>query len=398
MPMSLAKLLREARKAASKEDYIEAELLYDQVLDFADMRNDLDIRLRMAFCAAKNGHLEKAKDAYMWVIQRYQDSGDEGAAAALEQLMASLAQESEESSADKVDLSQALSDEDLMHELCEMGELSIMHSGDVLCRTGDMPEVLWLLQKGSMTVRMPDYDEPDSIKSVDGHLTLVGELGFFTSQRRSADVIADGLVEIHAVRTTAILEREKQDVAFKSAMRKLLLERWAEPVLTRHEVFERVNDVDRMRIVHSFDRVNVGPGQTLIESGEEHPYAYLLQSGCMFFMHPTEQPDDSVDSADGSAMTSIFPGDMIHLGGLVKGYKSQYRVVTGTPVQLLRLSLEDFEPFTYRRPWIIQAIHRFSQRPASLQVMKPDDDYLWKANRHVKTRAHSLKSQPEKVK
>jgi hypothetical protein len=37
-----------------------------------------------------------------------------------------------------------------------------------------------------------------------------------------------------------------------------------------------------------------------------------------------------------------------------------------------------------RRPWITQAILRFSHRPAHLQIMRPEDDYLWKADRHVK--------------
>lgn len=383
--MTLPKLMREARKAISKEEYLEAEKLYEEILAFPEMADDIDIRIRYASCAEKNGNFEIASSAYDHVLESYRQSGDEAAAQALEQQLAKLEKQSVQAEVDDaIDPSIAISDAELMRELCAMGELSILHPNDVLCRTGDMPDALWLLQKGTMSVLMPDYDEPDSIESKKGYLTLVGELGFFTNQRRSADVIADSIVEIYTVKADDIYARKKSDPKFRAAMRRLLLERWAEPVITRHAVFERVNDIDRMRIMHCFDRVTLGPGQTLVEAGEEHPYAYMLQSGCMFFMHSPGQMDDSADAEDGSSMTSIFPGDMIHLGGLVPGYKSEYRVVTGTPVKLLRLSLEDFEPFTYRRPWIIQAIRRFSKRPAHLQVMKPDEDYLWKANRHVK--------------
>lgn len=381
---SLPKLLRGVRKAVSAENFQEAEELYENILTFPEMADDLDIRLRYAYCAEKNGNIEQAMNAYAGVLEIYRESGDDGAAASLEKIMEKLKQgpeaEVEGTSEEEVE---ALNDAELMRRLCSMGELSLFNPGDILCREGEMPDRLWLLQKGLLTVHMPDYDEPDTIDVKKGHLTLVGELGFFTNQRRSADVEAATLSEIYAVKTADIRQEQQKDHAFKAGMQRLLIERWAEPVLTRHTVFERVNDIDRMRIMKNFKRVTMGPGATLIEAGEEHPYAYMLQSGCMFFMHSRDEPNDKTDTDGGGLMTSIFPGDMIHLGGLLEGYESDYRVVTATPVQLLRLSQEDFEPFTYRRPWIIQAIRRFSQRPTNLQVMKPEEDYLWKANRYV---------------
>jgi len=382
---SLPRLLRSARKAVSSENFQEAEGLYEKILAFPEMADDLDARLRYAYCTEKNGNIEQAMAAYSEVLQIYRESGDDGAAASLEKIVEKLRQgpEAEVEDAAEVDI-EALDDAELMRRLCDMGELGLFHPGDVLCREGEMPDRLWLLQKGLLTVRMPDYDEPDSIDVKEGHLTLVGELGFFTNQRRSADVEAATLSEIYAVKTSDIRQEQQKDPAFKAGMQRLLIERWAEPVLTRHTVFERVNDIDRMRIMKNFKRVSMGPGMTLIEAGEEHPYAYMLQSGCMFFMHSKDEPNDKTDTDGGGLMTSIFPGDMIHLGGLLQDYKSDYRVVTATPVQLLRLSQEDFEPFTYRRPWIIQAIRRFSQRPTNLQVMKPEEDYLWKANRYVR--------------
>lgn len=395
--VSLPSLLRQVRKAISKENYQEAEVLYGKILEDPEMVDNLDIRLRHAYCLEKLGNIEQAVETYTAVIRIYNQTGEEGAAAALEQIISDLRNKSEANQpeenqpeiAEEADI-EIPDDAALMGQLCEMGELVTLNVGDVLCKNGDMPDILWLLKSGVLSVQLPDYEEPDTIQVKDGHLALVGEVGFFTKQRRVADVHATTMVELYIVRASDIHARQENNPGFAKAMDRLLIERWAEPVLTRHTVFERVNDIDRMRIMHTFKRLSLGPGETLVEAGKEHNYTYMLLSGCMFFMHSKEQPDDTTETDDGSLMSTVFPGDMIHLGGLLKGYQSDYRVVTATPVQLLRLSREEFEPFTPRRPWIIQAILRFSRRPANLQIMKPEDDYLWKADRHIKTGPNSL--------
>ncbi|MES0370641.1 MAG: cyclic nucleotide-binding domain-containing protein [Mariprofundaceae bacterium] len=394
--VSLPKLLRQVRKAVAQENFQEAEELYGKILENPEMEDNLDIHLRHAYCSEKLGNIEQAIETYTAVIKIYKKSGEEGAAAALEQLIEALQKEPEETEGETADASsnqpeieipdsEIPDDAALMERLCNMGELVTFNAGDMLCKNGDMPDHLWLLKSGELSVQLPEYEEPDIIQVKDGHLALVGEVGFFTKQRRIADVHATSVAELYIVRASDIHAQQEKDPGFSKAIDRLLIERWAEPVLTRHTVFERVNDIDRMRIMHSFKRITLGPGETLVEAGEEHDYTYMLQSGCMFFMHSKEQPDDTTETDDGSLMSTVFPGDMIHLGGLLKGYQSDYRVVTATPVQLLRLSREEFEPFTLRRPWIIQAILRFSHRPANLQIMKPEDDYLWKADRHIKT-------------
>jgi len=385
--VSIPKLLRQVRKAISQENYPEAETLYEKILQFPEMADDLDIRVRYASCTEKNGNHDQAIDAYCEVLKIYQERDEEGAAASIEKILRELRSKVVEVEPEQVQEAavEPLNDAELMQRLCDMGKHITAVAGDILCREGEMPESFWLLRSGSIMVHLPDYDEPDTIDAREGHLSLVGELAFFTDQRRSADLEVASNAELFEIKTDDIRHQKEQDPAFKAAMKRLLYERWAEPVLTRHTVFERVNDIDRMRLMRCFDRITMGPGEVLIEAGEEHHFAYMLQSGCMFFMHPKDHMDDSADSADGSMMTSIFPADMVHLGGLLSGYKSEYRVVTATPVRLLRLSLQAFEPFTLRRPWIIQAILQFSRRPAHLQLMKPEDDYLWKANRHVKT-------------
>ncbi len=386
--LPLSKLLRLARKAVSREEYHEAEQLYASITAFPEMADDLDTRLRYAYCAEKTGNLKQAIETYSEVVVIYHQSGEEPAAKVLEQIIEGLKnrpdeeEELRQKGPEETCEVEALNDAELMHQLCEMGELISLSPGDMLCHEGDMPHTLWLMRSGSLTIHLPDYDEPDSITAEDGHLTLIGEIGFFTSQRRVADVEVAATAELFAINSSDILKREESDPAFRGAMERLILERWAEPVLAHHAVFERINDIDRMRLMNRFERITVGPGETLIEEGEEHTNTYMLQSGCLFFMH--SHPDEGFRTHDGSMTACIFPGEVIHLGGLLKGYRSEYKVLTATPASLLRLSQEAFEIFTMRRPWITQAILHFSHRPAHLQIMRPEDDYLWKADRHVK--------------
>ncbi|RMF00922.1 MAG: hypothetical protein D6773_10770, partial [Alphaproteobacteria bacterium] len=85
----------------------------------------------------------------------------------------------------------------------------------------------------------------------------------------------------------------------------------------------------------------------------------------------------------GELVVSVLPGDIVHLGGLLQEFRTPYRIVCATPVQVLHLSRRNFQPFVLKRPWIMPAILRFSEKPAHLQVMRPSDDYLWSADRRL---------------
>jgi len=381
-------LMRQARKAASKEEYEEARGLYQQLLDSDAMQGNLDVQLRLAWCYEHLGQIDEASNLYQGVIKQYKDDGELGAAEALQKSMDALFNPAEaEEEVTEVQEVVALDKLELMQALQEMGQEIELQPGDMLCKAGDMPDTLWLLLLGTLTVHMPDYteDEPDKLCAQVGEFVLVGELGVFTEQRRCASVYAEGLCRLCAIPAKSI--RACKDLSFQAGMEWLLRKYWVDPVLAQHAIFERVNDVDRLRLSQSLDVVELEPGQCLIEAKEEHDGAYLLQMGCLFFLHDTDSPiDDELDDEDGNLLSSVVPGDMIHMGGLLHSYQSPYRVVAATPVRLLHLSREVFELFSLRRPWIVQAVLRYCRRPVHLQVMRPKDDYLWKSDRHIELR------------
>ena len=383
--MNVDVMMRQARKAANKEQYQEACELYKQVLDTGEMKNSLDVQLRLAWCYENLGQVNEACALYQGVIRKYTSEGELGAAEALQKSVDALVEsEDVKERPAKIEDVVALNTVQLMDALQAMGTDIELLPGDKLCDEGGMPDTLWLLTLGTLTIQMSDYteDKPDKLCAKEGEFVLVGELGIFTDQRRYATVYAESLCRLCAIPARQI--NDCKELPFQSAMEDLLRKHWVDPVLAQHAIFDRVNDVDRLRLSRSLKVVELEPGECLIEAGKENDGAYLLQIGCLFFLHDVDGPlDDWPDDEDGNLLTSVVPGDMIHMGGVLHGYQSPYRVVAATPVRLLHLSREAFEFFSLRRPWIVQAVLRYCRRPVHLQVMHPNDDYLWKANRHI---------------
>ncbi len=377
--MSLPKLLREARKAAGSDDYAAAIQLYEKILSFPEMKDDLDVRLRYAYCAEQIGETEKARGLYAQVIETYKADNEVTAA---EDLLSALGrldeskQDAKKASESVPEISQA----ELAERLFKMGIQHSLEAGEYLCHAGDVSSCMWLLKEGSLLLHLQEYDDPpDHIKAVKNGLVMVGELGLFLKHRRRVSLEAAEPVEYIQVNAKQIQHECRTDMAFEKAIERLFRERVMEPILARHAVFEKVNDVDRRRLAFEFERKIVEAGEQVIGYGEEHGGTYFLQSGCLFYL-----PVGDAEKKDKEeVLISVLPGEIIHLGGLLRGYQSSARVVAATRSELLHLSIDSFEPYTLRRPWIIQAILNFSRRPTHLQVMRPGDEYQWKINREL---------------
>ncbi len=387
--MSLPSLLRQARSAVSDKKYNEAEALYAAIMQYDEMKDNLDIKMRHAFCAEKSGNIEVALNYYQQIVVTYHEQGELAAAEILEKNIAALYDKAEKaitSSPPKTPEDEAapLSDDALMLELVSMGEKQELYPTEVLCDAGDMPDKIWLIDHGIINVFTPEFKQINTLEPQKGSLVLAGEMGLFTRQRRSATLIAHTSVTYTAVENSKIYERQHRDAAFNRDMQRLLRDRWVEPVLQQHSVFERINDIDRKYLAHSFEHLTLNAGDSLISAHTEHDGAYILQSGCMFLKYDESMKKDEPEAKE--MMTGIHPGDLIHLSGLLRGIKPNYHIDAATRVELLHLSRKNFEKFSRQRPWLIQAILRYSRRPAHLQVLHPQDDCLWQANRNIRLR------------
>jgi len=384
--MKAAEMLYKARKAANSGDYGAAEQGYRNLREAPQFSKDVDITLHFAYCAERTGNYAEALSAYKEALAEYRLGHDDGAAEVVEGLIhrihLHLAEEDAERKAveSPIPLENAPGDAEVMISLMRAGKSRYLSSGDTLCRQGDPSSHVWFLTEGKIEVHVPDWADTDILT---GHETvpyILGELGYFTGQRRAATLVARSYVELIEVPVQDIHAMCARDSRLALGIERMFRERLVERVLSRHAIFERVNDVDRKRLAMAFKYCELGPGEVLIEPGVEHDGAYLIQSGCLLLKLPE---DDQKGGSGASYITSMFPGDMIHLGGLLRDYIPTYQVITATSVRLLHLDREKFEPFTLRRPWIVQDILKHGRKPPHYQVIRPDEDYLWYVNRQI---------------
>ena len=97
-----------------------------------------------------------------------------------------------------------LEDADLTRQMCPedihvlAGQLQLVRyaTGIPLCRAGDLADRLWILKRGSVSVRVAGEHSYRRLASL-GPGCLVGEMGLLEKSPRSADVIADDNVEAY---------------------------------------------------------------------------------------------------------------------------------------------------------------------------------------------------------
>ncbi|MDX8410761.1 MAG: cyclic nucleotide-binding domain-containing protein [Mariprofundaceae bacterium] len=264
-----------------------------------------------------------------------------------------------------VDMTPATCDTALMETLIKHGERRLLSAGELLCAYGDTARHLWLMLEGRIAATAPDLSE-DVLHGHPKSLCLIGEAAFFTDQKRNASLRCVTDVEVVELDFDLVRELRKTAPGLKAAMERLFRERLVDRLLSSHDVFKFINAVDRKRIALAFTSRYAPAGQVLIDFDEEHDGAYMVQSGVL-------QLVEADGGKDQCLIRELHIGDMVHLGGLLRGYRASYRVATATPVDLLHLPRKCFEPFAQRRPWAVQAILQSSRFAVHRKTLKAVD-------------------------
>ncbi|MDQ6962031.1 MAG: cyclic nucleotide-binding domain-containing protein [Mariprofundaceae bacterium] len=417
-------LLRTAHRAIRDRDFDMAKRIYKEIRTEQGDSVDPDVLLRFAYCAEQTGDYEQAVAAYRDVMHNYRQNGEQGEEDAIFKVLQRMQKFSEarqiavDSYADaptpkKTTDSQiiraeemvdpkefqpqstqimrrriqmkAMSVSEVMAYLMQVGSKRMLETGEQLCAQGAPSTHLWLLYQGELKVWMAGYDEADKLSATADKPCFVGEIGFFTKQSRAATLIAAKKTSVIELSAKQVNQLCKKYPKLRNGLGLIFRERIFECYLARHAVFERMNDIARKQLSIAFTHKRYPAGKLLIQAGQEHDGMYLVQSGCLLLLEPKSKDVEinAENYKDNALVSSMSPGDIIHLGGLLRGYKGEYQVVTATTVDVLHLSVHAFEPFKKNRPWIIQAILQHSRKPASQQVLHPDDSFMWKMDRHV---------------
>jgi len=206
---------------------------------------------------------------------------------------------------------------------------------------------MWLLEEGAVDVILP-HEIADQLRASDGSVCLMGELAYFTGMRRTATLCCATdvrLIELPYERIRALMSEDDETYQL---MEYLFRQRFVLHVLAHHNVFKLLSDADCQDLTMLLGNTSTQAGQTLIRTGEEHPSAYMVQSGVLLLMGESDGQE--------VLLGSFHPGDVIHLGGLLRGHHASCKFISGTPCQLLHLLRHDFEAVMMKNPWLIRTI------------------------------------------
>lgn len=368
-------VLRDAREAANGGDFQKARQLYGQLRNTHVWNKYKEVQLHYAHACERSGDFGEALEAYRQLIEQYHtDTGDdmvEESMASLRELMAKG-----DSHAERVFHFDRDADEaHLVRRLFRDAASRTLVAGDLLCEAGEIAGHMWLLTEGSIDVIVPGQ----GVSRVTGESTrpcLLGELPYFTNMRRAADLCAATQVTLLELPYKRIPKMVRDEPELGLLIEHLFRHRLVLHVLSKHQIFKLLNDVDRRRVAMIFENLQLDPGEVLAEKGDEMPEAYMVQSGTMLLLHRDAEGKEEL-------IGSMQTGDMFHLGGLLRGFRAPYRIVAGTPARLLRLPRERFEPFMLQRPWLIKALVKRSRMAGEQQIMHPEARNLWAADRYV---------------
>ena len=375
--MDYQKLFQQARSAAAKGDYHSSRKLYGELWQSPVWHHDKDVKLSYAYACERTGDYTEALTAYKSLMKHYNDAPESGEDTLAQESSARLreimSETGEVSSGQIIDTATDESETILIQKLFEHGYPRELAPGEPLCQKGDAAAHMWLLQDGQIDVMMP-HQPISKLSGTHDRPCLIGELAYFTGMRRAATLstaTATKVIELPYDRVKSLLNTNHELYAM---MEHLFRHRLVLQVLSKHDIFKLFNEIDRRRVTTIFENTTTKAGQILIEEGHEYPDAFMVQSGTLLLVNQKAGKE--------SLIGSMHPGDLFHLGGLLRGFIAPYSVISGTPCHLLRLPRHSFEPFMLQRSWLIKAILKHSRLAAEMQVLHPESRNLWAADRY----------------
>jgi len=373
------KIFKRARDAAAKGDFQMARKLYAELWQSPTWKDDTEVQLSYAYSCERTGDYTEALQAYKALMGKSVDrpvlAGEQDLAeesmTRLRELMADVG-ESENNPV--IDVNSDAAEAKFIARLFKHGYTRTLLPGDVLCQKDELAGHMWLLQKGTIDAVLPHH-VTSTLEGSPSRPCLMGELAYFTGMRRSATLCCATDVQVIELSYEAIRALLQDDESLYEMMDYLFRHRLVAHVLSRHKIFKLFNEPDRKRLTSVFENTVTKSGQTLIEQGEDHAHAYMVQSGVLLLLDCSQGEE--------RLLGSVQPGDFFHLGGLLRGHHAAYKVVSGTDCHLLRLPRHDFEPFMLQRPWLIGAILKHVRLSSGEQVMRPEAGNVWGADNYI---------------
>ncbi|MDX8382441.1 MAG: cyclic nucleotide-binding domain-containing protein [Ghiorsea sp.] len=373
---------QKARQAISDGNFEVARKIYAKLWKSFVWQGDRDLQINYAYACEKTGRPAEALKIYREMMDNYDHaSPSENSQVMMEESMVQL-REMMLSGKDQNALSQTLDvrnnkdDAELIRRLFRFGSEKLYKKGSNLCLDGDVASEMWLMFDGTLDVVVPNVSR-SQLNGGKSNPVLLGELAYFTGLRRAATLQCATDVRVYKLPYIRLEEAIKKVPEIQKDLDYLFRSRLAVNVLGKHDIFGKLKEQLRYKIALSMKHEFVAVGEYLVKVGQEEPDAFMIQSGTALMMQTNSFTQEE------SLIGSMRPGDLFHLGGLLRGFKPEYKVVAGSPCRILRLKRKIFEPVMMKYPTLIKSILDQSRQEAGEQIMHPESGNLWAANRYI---------------
>ncbi len=372
---------RRAMEAEEKGEYEMAYKLFGKLWDSSFWRDDRDVQLHYANACEQVGDFKQALHIYTLLMESMTLNPSDVTGTLIQASMSRLNEMLSDKDTQATIVGQPLhiqDDEDesqLVTDLFKYASESILPRTTHICEMGDLASHMWLLVEGEVEVIVANVSVA-TLVGTQNKPCLMGEVAYFTGMRRAATLRCNTQVKLLELSFNEIAEAKEKDPHIQTLLDHIFRSRLATQLLGHHDIFKKLDDDVRREVAMSFKHTSYLPGKILVEQGFPRENAFLVQSGTLLMLKKGE-------SGEYELISSMHPGDIFHLGGLLKGFNAPYRIVTGTPCRLLRLKAETFEPVMKKHPWLIKDILARSREEAERQVLHPERANLWAANRYI---------------
>jgi len=373
---------RAAMKAEESGEYEKAYKLFGELWESEFWSGDRDVLLHYANACEHIGDYARALNIYTKLMESMTLNPSDATGTLIQASMSRLNDLVHKTTIEgeiegkNLDIDSDDAEARLVKDLFKYATEITLPANTYICEVEDIANHMWLLIDGEVDVLISNINTT-TLRGTESKPCLMGEVAYFTGMRRSATLKCATEVRLLELSFNEIIEAEKKDEHVEPLLDHLFRSRLGYHLLSQHDMFKKLDDEERRQVALSFRHTSYLPSKILVEQGLPRDNAFMVQSGTLLMLKKAEDGNFEL-------ITSMHPGDIFHLGGLLKGFHAPYRIVTGTPCRLLRLKSEVFEPVMKRHPWLVKDILEHSREEAERQILHPEQENLWAANRYIK--------------
>ena len=380
---------RAAMAAEEAGEYEKAYRLFGELWESEFWSEDRDVLLHYANASEQVGDYARALKIYTKLMESMTMNPSDTTGTLIQASMSRLNELVHDSTVESeieghnLDIAYDEEEAKLVDELFKYATELSLPAGTTICEAEDIANHMWLLIEGQVDVFISNINTT-TLTGSRVHPCLMGEVAYFTGMRRTATLKCATDVKLLELSYNDIVELEAKDPRIQPLLDHVFRSRLGYHLLGQHDIFKKLDDDERKEVALMMRHTSYLPGKILVEQGLPRDNAFMVQSGTLLMLKKGSDGEFEL-------ISSMHPGDIFHLGGLLKGFRAPYRVVTGTPCRLLRLKAELFEPMMKKHPWLIKDILAHSREEAERQIHHPEKENLWAANRYINMDKKSTK-------